>query len=180
MKWIPGYEGKYKISRDGKVWSEISQKFLKPKKHWSNGKRTDYVSVDLSGKTKIVHRLVAMTYLGNIEGLEVDHINNIKDDNRVENLQLMSRKEHCKKDVSRLSLGGKISGNLPENKKRLVEQNKKRRDTRVVILEKDGIIEQGTRRELCERLGLNRGNLHKVISGKYKQTGGWRLCQDKN
>ena len=45
------------------------------------------------------HRLVWIWHNGEIpEGMEVDHINKIRDDNRIENLQLLNHKDHKLKD----------------------------------------------------------------------------------
>jgi len=63
MKPIKGYEGLYSITEDGDIWSYISGKWLKPTKV------KGYLMVDLSKdkikKKKLVHRLVAETYITN-------------------------------------------------------------------------------------------------------------------
>ena len=44
-----------------------------------------------------VHRLVAENFLPEYDSKkDVDHINRVRDDNRVENLRMMTRKENCK------------------------------------------------------------------------------------
>ena len=43
----------------------------------------------------MVHRLVAITFLGKQEGKEVNHINCIRDDNRLENLEWVTHKKNC-------------------------------------------------------------------------------------
>jgi len=44
-----------------------------------------------------VHRLVAENFLPDWDcGKDVDHVNRIRNDNRVENLRMMTRKENCK------------------------------------------------------------------------------------
>ncbi len=63
--------------------------------------RDGYLLVHLlkDGKacTKSVHRLVAQAFIENIENLvEVDHINRVRDDNRVENLRWANRKNQMK------------------------------------------------------------------------------------
>jgi hypothetical protein len=84
---IDGYDGDYWIDTSGNVFSVKSNKFLKPGKD-----KDSYLRVILckNGKTKnyLVHRLVAMTYLDNPNNLpQVNHINRIRDDNGVENLE---------------------------------------------------------------------------------------------
>ena len=83
---IEGYKN-YLIYDDGRVFSKKSNKFLKPALN-SDGYCT--VSLCENGKQKShkVHRLVAIYYIPNPENKrEVDHINRIKTDNRIENLR---------------------------------------------------------------------------------------------
>ena len=49
-------------------------------------------------KTYYVHRFIWECFNGIIpDGKVIDHVNNIKDDNRLCNLQLITQKENCKK-----------------------------------------------------------------------------------
>ena len=44
------------------------------------------------------HRLVAMTFIEPLlQGLEVDHVNSKRDDNRLENLAVVSKQENMKR-----------------------------------------------------------------------------------
>ena len=53
-------------------------------------------------KNYLVHRFVYECFNGIIpDGKVIDHVNNIKDDNRLCNLQLMSQQENCKKSSKR-------------------------------------------------------------------------------
>lgn len=54
------------------------------------------LSILMNGKRKSssVHRLVAMTFIGDVKGMTVDHKNHIKSDNWVENLEIVTQKEN--------------------------------------------------------------------------------------
>ena len=91
---IPSLEGQYAATRDGKIWSRKTKKFIAMQKIYSG-----YMKVDLSfygRKTpRFVHRLVAEAYLKNPEGKkEVHHLNAIRHDNRVDNLCWATREEN--------------------------------------------------------------------------------------
>lgn len=56
-----------------------------------------YVYVGVNGKLIPAHRIIWEMHYGKIpEGMEIDHINHITDDNRIENLRLVTRKDNCK------------------------------------------------------------------------------------
>jgi hypothetical protein len=67
-----------------------------------------------------IHRLVASAFIGEIkDGYEVDHINSIKDDNRLENLEIVTRAENMRRyhrSVGRHSAYEKISKSKGGNK----------------------------------------------------------------
>lgn len=107
-KDIVGYEGLYQVSDLGRV------KTLK----FNDGKRihtqtkllkqclngNGYLVVNLSNKTKKVHRLVATTFLKNPNKLRcVNHINGIKTDNRLCNLEFCTS-SYNNKEAYRLGL----------------------------------------------------------------------------
>lgn len=65
--------------------------------HWTYGSNNSngYRTVGVNGKRHRVHRLVAETFIPNPDNKSfVDHINRIRDDNRVENLRWVTRSEN--------------------------------------------------------------------------------------
>lgn len=94
----------YAVTKDGKVWSYKKGGFL----NQYRGKTSNYFQVNLSkngiSKHMLVHRLVALTYIKNPDKLpEVDHIDNNIDNNCVENLQWITRKDNLKKSYKTMS-----------------------------------------------------------------------------
>lgn len=90
MRDVVGWEGLYKVTSCGKVWSCRSKQFLKP----AGG--TDYQMVLLQCKGKkefdYVHRIVAKAYIPNPDNLpEVNHKDEVRNHNWVENLEWCTR-----------------------------------------------------------------------------------------
>lgn len=97
-KNIKGYHGLYQVSNLGNVKSFV-QKNERIMKLSNNGNGYFFVGLKKEKKTKIfyIHRLVAESFIGVIENkIEVNHINGIKNDNRVENLELVTRSQNIK------------------------------------------------------------------------------------
>lgn len=86
---VPGYEGVYQVSSLGQVRRVTAgtPHLLNPWQHPA-GYRSVSLHKDKKGKKLLVHRLVAAAFIPNPAGLpQVNHINGIKTDNRVENLE---------------------------------------------------------------------------------------------
>ena len=100
---IPSYEGLYRVSNLGRVKSlerfdalghRVKERILKPSRD-----RYGYYQVVLCKNSIVkaykVHRLVWSAFNGQIpENMQVNHINEVKSNNRLENLNLMTCKEN--------------------------------------------------------------------------------------
>ena len=98
---ILGFEGRYMASNLGRIKSILYRGYYKETifTPWKNRNGYYMVSLRKDGKKvgKIVSRLVYEAFNGPIpEGLQVNHINEDKSDNRLENLNLMSPSENCR------------------------------------------------------------------------------------
>lgn len=104
-KWkdIPKYEGIYQISTMGriKVTRNKNERILVGVLDKSTGYRRFSLYKDGRVKKTYVHRLVAESFIPNAENKpEIDHINTIRHDNRVENLRWVTRKENRNNPIS--------------------------------------------------------------------------------
>ncbi|MDN6838079.1 MAG: NUMOD4 motif-containing HNH endonuclease [Staphylococcus equorum] len=93
-KDVKNYEGLYKISNHGRVWTNKYKKYLK--QMTSQG---GYFHVSLSKRGKVrkydVHRLVALNFLSMIEGKNiVNHLDENKKNNHADNLEWCTQKEN--------------------------------------------------------------------------------------
>ena len=110
MKDIKGYEGLYAVTSCGKVYSYKRKKFLKPK---DNGTGYLYVGLIKDGKVKnhLIHRLVAEAYLPNPNNLpQVDHIDNDKTHNYLNNLQWITNRDNSRKSNNKPILQYSLDG----------------------------------------------------------------------
>ena len=105
-KYIKGYEGLYQVSNLGRVkmlprlkWNGYGIHILKEriKKDFLSKQGYHYVHLSRDGKEKnfLVHRIVYEAFKGEIqEGYEVNHLDECKDNNSINNLNLMTHIEN--------------------------------------------------------------------------------------
>ena len=103
----------YSICKDGVIMNNESGHILNPRIN-SDG----YLRVKLSGKIKLLHRLLALAFIPNPDNKSViDHINRDKLDNRLENLRWatilengQNRSIHCNNKLREQYISIDITG----------------------------------------------------------------------
>ncbi len=160
-KPVPGYEDLYQVSDRGRVrriaggsGTHVGH-VLRPNKDIHG-----YPKVDLCrnghAKTRRVHALVAQAFLGPCsDGMEVNHDNGIKEDNRVGNLEYMTHGENVKhsRDVLRRGCG---------------EAHGRAKLTNVIVREiRQSYAEGGvTQRKLAKRYDISEGHMSQILHRK--------------
>ena len=162
-KDIPNYEG-YQVSNLGRVKSleridargyRLKEKILKPK--LVRGYYQVCLFKQAIKKKYLVHRLVWSAFNGSIpEGLQVNHINEIKSDNRLENLNLMTPKENTN--------WGTRNARSAKNRSKVVLQ---------FTLDNILVKEYASTHQVERELGFAHANISACCNGKYKQMYGY-------
>lgn len=92
MKW-----SNYFYYSDGALYWKVKRTNRAPVSSRAGclNKITGYRRVRLFGRCTMEHRIIWELHNGEIpEGMEIDHINHVRDDNRIENLRLVRRQQN--------------------------------------------------------------------------------------
>lgn len=167
-KDIEGYEGLYQVSNIGNVKAlakTVNSSYGKKrtrkeliKSNLRDGNGYLFTRLGMSKKemkTILIHRLVALTFIPNPENKRtVNHINGIKKDNRVENLEWASHKENTQHAIR--------TGLI------------KFRKAKKVICVETGIIYKSIK-EASVILNINMTGINKCCVGKQKKAGNFQF-----
>lgn len=94
-KDIPGYEGLYKVSNTGKIFSVVTNRELSVIQKKDGYTCISLCDKDHNKKQYRVHQLVAKAFIPNPNNLPmINHKNEIKNDNRVENLEWVTAQQN--------------------------------------------------------------------------------------
>lgn len=168
-KQIKGYEGLYEVCSDGAIISMPRQKRLPNGKSCQSKERVlsparigtegyEFVYLRKNGKSHrhYVHRIVAENFLEDIKsGNVVNHINGIKYDNHLENLEWCCQSDNVKHATRVLGLG---------TTRKIAQYDKRGNYIRT----------WANAYEAQEKLGINRGNINSCVNKHRKTAGGYR------
>lgn len=170
---IEGFEGYYEISNFGRVKavSRIVKRgnvcqSLKERILNAGGDVLHYPTVQLfkngKGKRFAVHRLIAQAFIPNPNNLrEVDHINAIKNDNRMENLRWVSHRDNMRNSMTMKLMRERVYDNDESLNKILVTRVKnscKTAPKKIFQYDTDGMFirEWESSTAIEKELGFNR------------------------
>lgn len=95
MKVVKLFDGKYEATEDGKIFSNVRVRKELIGKVSKCGYRVLLFTVNRKRLYRLAHRIIAQSFIPNPENKpHVNHINGIKTDNRVENLEWCTRSEN--------------------------------------------------------------------------------------
>ena len=159
---VVGYDGLYLVSDHGNIWSMRQHKVLRPAQPGTTG----YMHVVLSdrggtAKTWMIHRIVADAWVpGKAPGLEVEHIDTDRRNNRASNLRWTTHKANCRNRLTRAKMSGcgvwqcDMAGNK--------------------------IAYFVSQHEAAEETGIHQSCISKVCNGKGHHAGGYKWAFDNN
>ena len=119
--------------------------------------KNGYLTLCVGNKKRYLHRIVMEEYLGRPLRLDehVHHINGNKTDNRIENLELISRSEHLRKHALANGLG-QDKGRIPPNKTQntIIERIREMRKSGMLL------------KDICKETGLSWPTVQKYAKEK--------------
>lgn len=163
-KDIEGYEGLYRISSLGRIWSVKRAVFMKPKD------TKDYLMVGLTKNKKqkwfSVHRLVARAFLDNPENKpEVNHLDENTFNNAANNLRWSTSKENANWGTRT----ARMTESLIKNR-----TSKKRKVIQICVKTNEIVNEYQYVREAGRATGFSYGSICDCLNGKLKTVGGYK------
>jgi hypothetical protein len=172
-RWAPvlGYENCYQVSDDGLVVRTMTYG-ANPKPRWKpvakRPKRDGYITFHLckdgERKDPLAHRLVWEAFNGPIpEEVEINHKNGIRSDNRLENLELLTRSENMKHKFRVLKCPAPNNPN-PGSKNgcaKLTEEN----IPTIFAMSRSGMYQY----EIAKRFGVSQRAIGRILLGQ-----GWK------
>lgn len=145
MKQIPTLENYY-ATEEGKIFKNKIKEIIGCKT------KRGYIVVKIGKKQYRKHRLIARTFIQNRENKpEINHINGIKDDNRVLNLEWVTPKENTRHSIE-------VLGNV---KKGHNSHTSKLKEQQVIQIRK--LYPTQSHRKLARKFNVGKTTIHDII-----------------
>lgn len=154
---VPGLPG-YAVSRCGKVQRTKTGTILKTARH-TQGYRSITTHVDGLEKTKLVHRLVAATFLGPCPARHyVNHIDGDKTNNAVTNLEYVTPKRNIEHARERGLMPKRSWAKLTDEKVAIIKRELELRRKYKAMIK--------TYAQIARDAGVSRGTVELIDKGK--------------
>jgi len=157
-KFVDGYEGIYKINRAGEIMTCSPNPIIK--KVSINDAGYPICLLNKGGKIKMfrVHRLIAIAFIPNPQNKPyVNHINGIRNDNRIENLEWVTPAENIKHSfdvLGRIPVCGVRCGTAKINENDV---------SKILELHQAGFSQRAIERQIGK---ISRWTIRKILDGK--------------
>lgn len=167
---VIGYQGLYEVSNFGNVRSIATSVgkqraiILKPQTVTKGYKSVRLYDLEHKGKTKRLHRLVWEAFNGEIPyGMQVNHIDENKANNALDNLNLMTNQEN-------------INWGTGNERRSKTEMNRKSHSKPVICLSLSGeyIAEYPSQAEAYRKTGTKQCQISNVCTGKINSANGYK------
>ena len=143
----------YYIDEHGNIFSEYSNKFLTHERT-KNG----YLRVEIQGKHYLVHRLVAMAFLGiKSNEYEVNHKDQNPENNDIDNLEWVTHKENINYEPTKQLRTASIARGERCNFSKLTEK-----EVREII----SLLDKYTNSELASMFNVDRKSVYNIRAHK--------------
>lgn len=152
MRSIKGYEERYSVTIDGKIYSHLSNRFMKQHKDKDGYSRVGLTNSLQIQTTEQVHRLVAIAFVKGDSSLTVNHKDGDKSNNHYRNLEWVTIRENVQHSVEKGL----------RNNQHLYTEDLAHRVIKYIM---DG----WTKKEVAEALGMEKNSVHNIMhSPQYK------------
>lgn len=147
---MPGYEDKYLVATDGRVYSLHSKRYLKPVP------KSGYNALWIGGKMRKTHRFIAEAFIPNPQNKpNINHIDGDRANNKIENLEWCTQSENVQHAWrTGLKNNDTIRGEL--------NPNTKLKDSDVAEIK--GLRGKKSYRQIMAMYGIGYGTVYRIMN----------------
>jgi hypothetical protein len=155
----------------GKVFWRVTKGKAKKNKEAGSIHSKGYVQTCLDEKKYFMHRIVWLMSYGNFpcDKLQINHINEVKNDNRLENLQAVSASENMNHGTRNARHAKAMTGKK-QSPEHIAAKRKANNKPIFCVTNKVTYL---SRKEAASKLGLNYTMIIAQLKGKIKHAGGY-------